>query len=211
MQVDYSIYLVAQTNACEPGRFFEVVEAALQGGVTLVQLREKNAETGAFVKTALKLKKLLKLYNVPLIINDRIDVALACDAEGVHLGQSDMPLPLARKILGPDKIIGISASNVDEAMVAEQGGADYIGAGAVYDTPTKTDTGMALGLNGLKAITEAVKIPVVAVGGMKAHNALAMRQHGAAGVAVVSAIMAALDPEAAATEFKQAFGGQNPL
>lgn len=206
MPVDYSIYLVAQTNVCTPERLLKVVEDALRGGVTLVQLREKNAETGAFVATAQALSGLLKRYNTPLIINDRIDVALACDAAGVHLGQNDMPLGLARKILGFNKIIGISASNVQEAITAEQGGADYIGAGAVYATPTKTDAGTPLGLTGLKAITRAVKIPVVAIGGINVNNAALVRQQGASGVAVVSAVMAAVNPNAAALELKQAFG-----
>lgn len=207
MSVDYSLYLVAQTDDREPDRLLPTVEAALRGGVTCVQLREKEAATGAFVEIALAMKRLTAQFNVPLIINDRIDVAQACEAEGVHLGQSDMPLTLARKILGPAKIIGISASNVVATVTAEKNGADYIGAGAVFATPTKTDTGKPLGLAGLWEITRAVKIPVVAVGGMKAHNAAAMRAHGAAGIAVVSAIMAAADPEQAARELQTAFFG----
>lgn len=206
MQFDYSVYLVAQTNACPPGRFLATVEAAVQGGVALVQLREKDAATGAFVEIAVKLKALLDEYDVPLLINDRIDVALACNAHGVHLGQDDMPLALARQILGPEKIIGISAGTVAEARAAQQGGADYLGVGAIYATATKTDTGAPLGPDGLKEITAAIDIPVVAIGGMKAHNAALMRQNGADGVAVVSGIMAATDPAQAAREIKQAWG-----
>ena len=203
MMLDYRVYLVAQTNACAPGCLLATVEAAVQGGVTLVQLREKDAVTGEFVAVALKLKALLDQYSVPLLINDRIDVALACDAQGVHLGQDDMPLALARRILGPDRIIGISAGTVTEALAAQAGGADYLGVGAVYATPTKTDAGAPLGPEGLKAITSAVDIPVVAIGGMKAHNAALMRRNGADGVAVVSGIMAAADPLRAASEIKQ--------
>lgn len=205
MPMDYSVYLVAQTDACAPGRLLETVAAAVKGGVTLVQLREKHAETGAFVEIAIKVKALLDTYEVPLLINDRIDVALACNAAGVHLGQSDMPLALARQILGPERIIGISAGTVAEALAAQTGGADYLGVGAIYATPTKTDTGAPLGPEGLREIVTAVGIPVVAIGGMKAYNAALMRQNGAAGVAVVSGIMAADDPEQAAAEIRQAF------
>lgn len=205
MRLDYSIYLVAQTNACLPGRFLATVEAAVKGGVTLVQLREKDAETGVFVSVAQKLKTLLDAYGVPLLINDRIDVALACNAHGVHLGQDDMPLALARRILGPDKIIGISAGTVAEALTAKEGGADYLGVGAIYATPTKTDAGTPLGPDGLKQIAAQANIPVVAIGGIKACNAALMRQNGAHGVAVVSSIMAADDPMRAACELKQAW------
>lgn len=205
MQIDYSVYLVAQTDACAPGRLLQTVEAAVWGGVTLVQLREKNAETGAFMAIAIKLKALLDAYGVPLLINDRIDVALACNAAGVHLGQSDMPLALARQTLGPDRLIGISAGTVAEALAAQTGGADYLGVGAIYATPTKTDAGAPLGPAGLYEIAAAVHIPVVAIGGMKAYNAALMRQNGAAGVAVVSGIMAAVDPARAAAEIKKAF------
>lgn len=211
MRLDYSVYLVAQTDAAPPERLLETVAAAVQGGATLVQLREKNAATGVFVAIALKLKTLLDAHNIPLLINDRLDVALACGAHGVHLGQDDMPLALARQILGPDKVIGISAANVAEALAAQRGGADYLGVGAIYATPTKADAGAPLGPEGLKAITARVDLPVVAIGGMKAHNTALMRQNGARGVAVVSGIMAAADPARAAREIKQAWaaGGDN--
>lgn len=211
MQLDYSVYLIAQTDAAPPERLLETVAAAVQGGVTLVQLREKNAATGVFVAIALKLKTLLDARNIPLLINDRLDVALACGAHGVHLGQDDMPLALARQILGPDKIIGISAGNVAEALAAQEGGADYLGVGAIYATPTKADAGMPLGPEGLRAITTRVDLPVVAIGGIKAHNTALMRQNGAGGVAVVSGIMAAADPARAAGEIKQAWaaGGEH--
>lgn len=211
MQLDYSVYLVAQTDAAPAERLLETVAAAVQGGVTLVQLREKNAATGVFVALALKLKTMLDAHNIPLLINDRLDVALACGAHGVHLGQDDMPLALARQILGPDKIIGISAGNVAEALAAQKGGADYLGVGAIYATPTKADAGTPLGPEGLRAITARVDLPVVAIGGMKAHNTALMRQNGARGVAVVSGIMAAADPARAAREIKQAWaaGGDN--
>lgn len=205
MQLDYSVYLVAQTDAAPPGRLLETVAAAVQGGVTLVQLREKNAATGVFVAIALKLKTLLDAHNIPLLINDRLDVALACGAHGVHLGQEDMPLALARQILGPDKVIGISAGNVAEALAAQQGGADYLGVGAIYATPTKADAGAPLGPEGLRAVTDRVHLPVVAIGGMKAHNTALMRQNGARGVAVVSGIMTAADPALAAHEIRQAW------
>lgn len=144
-------------------------------------------------------------YKVPLIINDRVDVALAVDAEGVHLGQEDIPCALARKLVGPDKILGISASSVEEALQAEKDGADYLGVGAVFPTGTKADAGDAIGLEKLRVIRQSVNIPIVAIGGINAGNAAAVAATGVAGLSVVSAIVSAPDPKKAACILRQAF------
>ena len=148
-------------------------------------------------------KKFLKARGVPLLINDRVDVAQAIAADGVHLGQTDMPLEIAKKILGDSMIIGISAESLEDAIEAERGGADYLGISPIYATPTKTDTASPLGLKGLREIRNTVKLPLVGIGGLNKDNAAEAIRHGADGVAVVSAIVAADDPAAAAEELKQ--------
>ena len=195
---DYSLYLVTD-RALSLGRpIEEVVEAAVLGGVTCVQLREKECPAGEFIELALRIKPLLRSASVPLIINDRLDVALAAGADGVHLGQSDIPLDLAREISGDRLIIGISAGSVEEAVKAESGGADYIGISPVYNTPTKTDTGQPQGLEGVRKMRKAVGIPIVGIGGLNAGNAAEVIRSGADGIAVVSAIVSAPDPGEAA-------------
>ncbi|MCF8078209.1 MAG: thiamine phosphate synthase [Desulfobacterales bacterium] len=201
--VDYGIYLVTDRGLSRGRPTIEVVAAAVRGGVTVVQLREKGAETRDFVKEALAVRRLLEARGIPLIVNDRIDVALAVSADGVHLGQKDMPIDMARKILGPDKIIGISAESVADAVAAEKAGADYLGVSPIYATPTKTDTVAALGLEGLRQIREAVDLPLVGIGGLNAGNAAEAIRHGADGIAVVSAIVSADDPETAARELSR--------
>ncbi len=196
--IDYSLYLVTDRPLAKGRSTREIVEAAVAGGVTCVQLREKECSTREFIAEALALKPLLKAKNIPLIINDRIDVALAVEADGVHLGQQDMELETARKICRKGLLIGISAESVEDARRAEEQGADYIGISPVFATPTKTDTGSPLGLEGVAKIRELVDIPLVGIGGINQQNAAAVIAAGADGVAVVSAIVAADDPAASA-------------
>jgi thiamine-phosphate pyrophosphorylase len=165
-----------------------------------VQLREKNCLIRDFIEQADSIKAYLRAHDIPLIINDRLDVAQAVGADGVHLGQSDMPLNVAREILKDSMIIGISAESLGDAIEAEKGGADYIGVSPIYTTPTKTDTAPALGLEGLREIRNAVRIPLVGIGGLTKDNAGEVIKHGADGVAVVSAIVSADDPELATKE-----------
>ena len=181
----------------------EVVIEAVAGGVTIVQLREKDAPTGEFVALAKGLKALLAPLGVPLIINDRVDVALAADADGVHIGQSDMAYADARRLLGPDKIIGLSVENFHDLEVANGLDVDYIGISPVYGTPTKTDTAQPFGLEGLRRAVEMSAHPTVAIGGMNAQTIGEVMQAGTDGVAVVSAICSAPSPREAARELLQ--------
>jgi thiamine-phosphate pyrophosphorylase len=181
-----------------------IVREAVAGGATCVQLREKTVGTREFLDEARAVKAALAGTGVPLIINDRVDVALAAGADGVHLGQRDMPIADARRLGPPGWLIGVSAESVADAVRAERDGADYVGASPVFATPTKTDTALPLGLDGLRSICAAVNIPVVAIGGIHAGNAHAVRAAGADGLAVVSAIVAADSPRAAAAELRRA-------
>ena len=200
--VDYSLYLVTDRGLARGRTTLEIVSAAVDGGVSVVQLREKDCSTRDFIEQALTLKEFLKSRAVPLIINDRLDVAQAVKADGVHLGQTDMPLETAKKILGDAMIIGISAESLQDAIEAEKGGADYLGVSPIYATPTKTDTAPPLGLEGLQEIRKTVKIPLVGIGGLTEKNSADVIRNGADGVAVVSAIVAADDPEAAARNLR---------
>lgn len=197
-RIDYSLYLVTDRGLSRGRSTLEIVRAAVRGGVTCVQLREKTGTTRAFIEEAVSVRAYLNSCGVPLIINDRVDVALAVGADGVHLGQSDMPLAAARALAGASMVIGISAESIRDAVEAESAGADYLGVSPVFATPTKTDTAAPLGLAGLRAIRGAVKTPLVAIGGLNRDNAAAAIRSGADGVAVVSAIVAADDPEQAA-------------
>jgi thiamine-phosphate pyrophosphorylase len=201
--IDYSLYLVTDRGLSRGRSNIEIVTAAVRGGATVVQLREKDCSTREFIEQGLTIKKFLKDHSVPLIINDRVDVAQAIKADGVHLGQTDMPLGLAKKILGESMIIGISAESVQDAIEAEKGGADYLGVSPIYATPTKSDTAPALGLEGLKEIRKAVRLPLVGIGGLNTKTAAEVIRNGADGVAVVSAIVAADDPETAAGDLKK--------
>lgn len=192
------LHLVTDRTLSRGRSLVEVVREAVAGGVTCVQLREKNCSTRQFLEEALLLKELLQPLGLPLIINDRVDIALAVGADGVHLGQSDMPISHARRLLGPDCLIGISAESMEDALAAEQQGADYIGISPVFSTPTKTDTAPALGLDGIRQIRKLVRIPLVGIGGINLTNACQVLAAGADGVAVVSAIMAAESPRQAA-------------
>jgi thiamine-phosphate pyrophosphorylase len=202
-KVDYSLYLVTD-RALSLGRSnLEVIQAAVRGGVTLVQLREKEATTKEFYQEGLKIKACLKAGNIPLIINDRIDITLALDAEGVHLGQEDMPIDVARKILGPEKIIGASVFTPEEARIAEASGADYLGLSPVFVTQTKPELIQHLGIEGIPLLREAVQIPVVGIGSINQANAYEAVKAGLDGVAVVSAICSQEDPRAAAEAIKK--------
>ena len=200
--IDYSLYLVTDRSLSKGRSNREIVEAAVAGGVTCVQLREKHCGTREFIHEALALRPLLRDHNIPLIINDRLDVALAVAADGVHLGQSDMPIAMARKIAGRSLLIGISAESADDALKAEQEGADYIGISPVFSTPTKIDAAPPLGLGGVSKIRGLVDIPLVGIGGINLDNAASVIGAGADGVAVVSAIVSAEDPTDATSMLK---------
>lgn len=194
--IDYSIYLVTD-EACLHGRpLLECVEEALAAGVTLVQYRAKAADGGVLYAEACKLKELCDKYGVPLIINDRLDIVLAVGAAGVHLGQDDLPCAVARRLLGEDFIIGVSAHNQAEAVQAVSEGADYLGCGAVFGTATKHDVAK-LGLENLRAIRKAVAVPMVGIGGITADNYAEVLATGANGAAIVSGILAQEDIGAA--------------
>lgn len=209
-KIDYSLYLVTDRNLSRGRSTLEIVRGAVAGGVTCVQLREKSSGTLEFIQEALAIRDFLDDQGVPLIINDRLDVAMAVAADGVHLGQSDMPLKMARKIVGADMLIGISAESLEDAIEADEGGADYIGVSPIYDTPTKTDTAPSLGLSGLQAIRKAVGIPLVGIGGLNIENAASVIDSGADGIAVVSAIVSAEDPQSAARQLRAAIDRGKP-
>jgi len=194
----YLLYLVTDAGLSRGRSHRVIVEAAIRGGVTVVQYRQKYASTRRMIEEAAELCRLCRAAGVPFIVNDRLDVALAVDADGVHVGQDDMPASVARRLLGPRRILGVSAGSVEEARKAVDDGADYIGASPVFSTPTKPDAPPPLGIEGLRRMTKAVEVPVVAIGGITTENAAAMMKAGAAGIAVVSAIVAAEDVETAA-------------
>lgn len=191
-QPDYSIYLVTDDGCLQGRALIDCVCEALEGGVTLVQYRAKTASSAEMYAEALQLKALCDSFNVPLIINDRLDIAMAVGAAGVHLGQDDLPCAAARKILGEDYIIGVSAHNPAEAAEALQSGADYLGCGAVFGTATKADV-KKLGTEGLTAICREKGLPVVGIGGVTADNYREVRAAGADGAAIVSGILAQPD------------------
>jgi len=216
MKPDYTLYLVTDsTPAILKGQDLPtVVEQAIRGGATIVQYRDKQSSTRDLIRTAQKLHAVTKAHNIPLLINDRLDVALAIRCEGVHIGQDDTPLPVARRLLGPDAIIGVTANSVAEAVEAAESGADYLGLGTVFATPTKDDAKSIVGTAGLRAMLNALHargfaaLPTVCIGGIKADNCQRVLYQSQGlekrldGVAVVSAIVAAADPRAAAAELK---------
>lgn len=197
--IDYSIYLVTDDNCLKGRSLLACVEQALKGGVTLVQYRSKHADGGAMYAEALKLKSLCDKYSVPLIINDRLDIAMAVHAAGVHLGQDDLPCSAACQILGDNYIIGVSAHNPKEAVQAVRDGADYLGCGAVFGTATKAGVAK-LGLANLQAIRETVQVSMVGIGGITADNYAEVLKAGADGAAIVSGILAQDDIAAAVKE-----------
>ena len=200
MKEKLKLYLVTDRDLSLGRPLEEIVSEAVAGGVTMVQLREKDAATGEFVELGRRLMSLLKPLGVPLIINDRVDVALAVDADGVHIGQSDMSYADARILLGPDKIIGLSVENMDDLLKANELDVDYVGISPVYGTPTKTDTAEPFGLEGLRKAVEMSVHPTVAIGGMNVATVGEVIAAGTDGVAVVSAICSAESPRDAAAE-----------
>ena len=202
--IDYSVYLVTDHRNKTDEEFLNVIEEAIKGGTTIVQLREKTASTKDFYELALKVKEITSRYDVPLLINDRIDIALAIDSDGVHIGQDDMPADVARKIIGDEKILGVSASTVDEAVKAQKDGADYIGSGAVFPTSTKDDAD-SVSKDELKEIVNSIDIPIVAIGGITLENAQELKDTGISGFSVVSAIMSAKDPQEASEKLKEIY------
>lgn len=197
---DLSLYLVTDRSLSLGRSLVEVVEEAVKGGVTMVQLREKDCSSLEFYQEATALKRLLKPYKIPLIINDRLDIALACDAEGLHIGQSDLPFSIARQLLGENKIIGLSVECLKDAQEANKLDVDYIGISPVFSTPTKTDTAMAVGIEGVRKITLQSVHPAVGIGGINKNNAEDIIKAGAEGISVVSAIMSAHEPSRSAQE-----------
>ena len=192
-KLDLSLYLVTDKSD-DVERFLKTIEESIQGGVSVVQIREKTADTLDFYNLALKVKEITTKYNVPLIINDRVDVALAIDADGVHVGQSDMPCDVTRKLVGDDKIVGVSAATIEEAQKAERDGADYIGTGAVFPTATKDDA-PSITKKELKEVVDSINQQVVAIGGINLDNASELTDTGIAGLSVVSAIMSSDNPK----------------
>lgn len=201
--LDLSLYLVTDKSD-DVEKFLNTIEEAIKGGVSVVQIREKTKDTLDFYNLALKVKEITTKYDVPLIINDRVDVALAINADGVHVGQSDMPCDVTRKLVGPDKIVGISAATIDEAKKAEKDGADYIGTGAVFPTATKDDA-PKITKKDLKEIVDSINIPVVAIGGINHNNASELIDTGIAGLSVVSAIMSSDNPKKSSEELLNIF------
>ncbi len=194
VEYKYPLYLVTDEKACKGKDFYESVEASIRGGAKIVQLREKNMDTRDFFKRALKLKEICHKHGVDFVINDRLDIAIAVDADGVHLGQSDMPIQKAKEILGHKKIIGISAKNMEEALEAQKYGADYIGVGAIFATDTKKDSGL-IDLETLKDMTDQINIPVLAIGGIGLGKLGYLKDTGIDGICVISDILGSDDPE----------------
>ena len=187
---ELKFYLVTDSDILRGRDFYNSIEEALKGGVTMLQLREKNASGKEFLEKAIKLRELTKKYNVKFIINDRVDIAMLCDADGVHVGQSDIPANKVRELMGEDKIVGVSARTVEEAIRAKENGADYLGVGAMFNTRTKLDA-KSVSIEKLKEIKELIKLPVVAIGGLSLSNIDKLKECNVDGYAVVSAILGA--------------------
>ena len=198
---DLLLYAVTDRHWLNGRTLYSQVEEALKGGATFIQLREKDLDEEPFLEEAKEIKELCRRYQVPFVINDNVEIALAVDADGVHVGQSDMEAGDVRAKLGPDKIIGVSAQTVEQAVMAEQNGADYLGVGAVFPTGSKADA-LEVSHDTLKAICKAVKIPVIAIGGISKENILELSGSGICGIAVISAIFAKDDIEEAARELR---------
>lgn len=203
-KIDYTLYLCTDRDLMSSATIEENVELAIKGGCTVIQLREKNCSSKEFYDLAVSVKKITDKYNVPLIINDRVDIAMAVDAAGVHIGQSDLPADVVRRIIGDDKIIGISTAKLDEALKAVKDGADYLGVGAMYSTDTKTDA-RPVTMEELKKIRTNVDIPIVVIGGINMNTLGNFKNMGIDGLAVVSAIVAQPDVEKAAKDMYEAF------
>ncbi len=199
---DLVLYAVTDRSWLGDSSLYDQVESAIEGGATFIQLREKNLDEADFLSGAKEIQKLCREYKVPFVINDNVEIAAQIDADGVHVGQSDMEAGDVRKRLGPDKIIGVSAQTVEQALKAQEHGADYLGVGAVFPTGSKADA-TEVSHQTLKEICEAVDIPVIAIGGITKENVSELKESGICGIAVISAIFAQKDIRKAATELKQ--------
>lgn len=207
----WRLYVITDESVSRGRSHIEVAEAAIRGGADVIQLRDKTASGGTLYRVALALRKLTREAKVPLIVNDRLDIALAADADGVHLGQKDLPATVARNIMGPVRILGVSADTLEEALLAEKDGADYLGVGPVFEArETKADAGEPLGLERIARIRKHCRLPIVAIGGIKAENARLVREAGADSAAVISAIVAADDITQAARELKSILSAGDP-
>jgi thiamine-phosphate pyrophosphorylase len=205
-RIDWRLCFVADSEAAAGRDILRLIGEAVAGGATIIQLRGKKWTSREFLEKGVKAAQFIRPKKIPLIINDRVDIALACEADGVHLGQDDMPIPFAREIMGKKRIIGLSVSTPEEAEAAEKGGGDYIGAGPLFRTLSKENVGPLLGLEGLRKIREKVKIPILAIGGISAAKVAEVIAAGADGVAVISAITAAENPKKAAAEISDLIG-----
>lgn len=204
MKYDYTLYLVTDRSLMSTATLIEAVEQAILGGCTMIQLREKNISSLDFYRQSVEVKKITEQYHVPFIINDRIDIAIAVNADGVHIGQSDIPAAIARDLIGTDMLLGVSAASVKEAVQAANDGADYLGVGAMFPTGTKTDANY-VSIEELKKIRHAVNLPIIAIGGINKGNIKQFHDTGINGLAVVSAIIAQPDIQKAAAEMKCMF------
>lgn len=204
MKLDTTLYFITDSTGVSEEKLLNTVEQACLGGATIIQLREKNKTTREYIDLAEKVHSITKKYNVPLIIDDRVDVALAADTEGVHVGQSDMPVFIARKLMGKNKIVGATTKTVEQAKEAFEQGADYLGVGAIYPTTTKVKT-VLTSVDTLKSIVKAVPINVNAIGGLNTENADILKGSGISGICVVSAIMKSENPRLAAQKLKEKF------
>ena len=210
MKPDYSLYLVTDRMRMSTGTLGEAVEQAVIGGCTLVQLREKDISALDFYALALEIKKITDRHGILLIINDRIDIAMAVGAAGVHIGQQDIPADIARKVIGKDMLLGVSVGSAAEAIDAVKAGADYLGVGAMFPTGTKPDAGF-VSMEELGRIRKAVDIPIVVIGGISRENAMLFRPMGVDGLAVVSAVIAQPDIKASAADLKSLFFGKEVM
>ncbi|WP_353095173.1 thiamine phosphate synthase [Tissierella praeacuta] len=202
--IDYTLYLITDRELMSTEKLETAVEQGILGGCTLVQLREKDCSSLEFFEIAIKIKEITDKYQVPLIINDRIDIALAVDAAGVHIGQSDIPATITRKLIGDNKILGVSASNFEEAIKAQSDGADYLGIGAMFATGTKTDAKFTP-MDELIRIREYIKLPIVVIGGINKNTIDQFKDININGLAVVSAIISEPDIKKASEELKDIF------
>ena len=207
MNFDYTLYLVTDRQLMSCDSLTEAVEQAILGGCTMIQLREKELPSLEFYNQAVAVKQVTERYHIPLIINDRIDIAMAVQAAGVHIGQHDLPAATVRKVIGENMLLGVSASSIAEAIQAQQDGADYLGVGAMFPTGTKTDA-ESVSMEELQKIRTAVSLPIVVIGGINKGNAGRFEPMGIDGLAVVSAIIAQSDIKAAAAELKDLFCGK---
>lgn len=204
----WRLYAITDERFARGRSHLQVAEAVLRGGADVLQLRDKDAPSGRLYRVAMQLRKITREAGIPIIVNDRLDIALAADADGIHVGRHDLPASVVRRILGPGKILGVSAETVEEALLAEKDGADYLGVGPVFEARgTKEDAGEPLGLERLAQIRRRCALPIVAIGGIHEENARSVREAGADAAAVISAIVSADDVEQAARRLKRLLAG----